>query len=566
MPERIARPRAPARVELTLAQQTDVVAQLAQLLGAGQHVGVVKRIETHISFVLLAGAFAYKIKKAVNLGFLDFTTLARRRHFCEEELRLNRRLAPALYLGLVPVTLHGDRAELGGDGTLIDYAVKMLAFPQDGLWDRLVRHGGLQAPHIDQLADRLAAFHRDAAVCRDGAPFGEPAQVRAPMVDTLDALERLLGGAADLSALDNLRVWEAQAFRAAETAFSERRARGQVRECHGDLHLGNVAQVDGEATLFDCLEFDPGLRWTDVMSDVAFLAMDLHHHGRPELAHRFVNAYLERSGDYDGARVLRYHLVYRALVRAKVAALRAAQAPAPQPGGGADGKADGEAGAARLVGGGASHEVRRLLELALVFSRPNPAVLLVTHGFSGSGKTTGSARLLEAIGAIRVRSDVERKRLAGLSGRARSGSALQSGLYSSDRTRATQARLRDAAKCVLEGGFNVILDATFLQREQRDLARDLARRLDVRFVILDFQANEDKLRERVLARQRSGADASEADLAVLDDQLANDQPLAADEQAEEFHVIAQPAPGVDAVDDAGARLCAWLDQPPWVRA
>jgi aminoglycoside phosphotransferase family enzyme/predicted kinase len=560
MPERIARPRAPARVELTLAQQADVVTQLAHQLGAAQAAGAVERIETHISFVLIAGAFAYKIKKAVNLGFLDFTTLARRRHFCEEELRLNRRLAPALYLGLVPVTLHEDRAELGGEGTIVDCAVKMLAFPQDGLWDSLVRHGGLQDRHIDQLADRLAAFHRDAAVCRDDTPFGEPARVRAPMVETLDALERLLGDAADLARLDNLRVWEAQAFRANEAAFGERRACGQVRECHGDLHLGNVAQVDGEATLFDCLEFDAGLRWTDVMSDVAFLAMDLHHHGRPELAHRFVNAYLERSGDYDGARVLRYHLVYRALVRAKVAALRAAQTPAP------GGSTDGESGAAKLVGGGASNEARRLLELALVFSRPKPAVLLVTHGFSGSGKTTGSARLLEVIGAIRVRSDVERKRLAGLPGRARSGSALQSGLYSSDRTRATQARLRDAAKCVLEGGFNVILDATFLQREQRDLARDLARRLDVRFVILDFQANEDKLRERVLARQRSGADASEADLAVLDDQLANDQPLAADEQAEEFHVIAQPAPGVDAVDDAGARLCAWLDQPPWVRA
>ena len=380
MPERIARARKPARVELTLAQQADVVAQLEHQLGAAQAAGAVERIETHISFVMIAGAFAYKIKKAVNLGFLDFTTLARRRHFCEEELRLNRRLAPALYLGLVPVTLHGDRAELGGDGTIIDCAVKMLAFPQDGLWDSLVRHGGLQTRHIDQLADRLAAFHRDAATCRDDTPFGAPAQVRAPMVETLDALERLLCDAADLARLDNLRVWEAQAFRANEAAFGERRARGQVRECHGDLHLGNVAQVDGEATLFDCLEFDAGLRWTDVMSDVAFLAMDLHHHGRPELAHRFVNAYLEHSGDYDGARVFRYHLVYRALVRAKVAALRAAQSPLPDPRAGSG----GDSGAARLEGPGVSIEVRRLLELALVFSRPKPAVLLVTHGFSGS--------------------------------------------------------------------------------------------------------------------------------------------------------------------------------------
>ena len=490
--------------ELTLAQQSCIVAELLRQLRAVQPLQAVALIETHISFVLLGGEWAYKIKKAVNLGFLDFTTLAKRRHFCEEELRLNRRIAPQIYLDVVPVTCAAGQPALGGAGRVVDMALKMRAFAQDALWSHRALQGGLEPRHVEQLANHLCEFHERAAVASGDSPYGAPAQVRAPLLDTLNALDVLLGPA-DRGLLADLRTWEARAFSEVQDTLAQRRLAGRVRECHGDLHLGNVTTLADKPTPFDCLEFDPQLRWTDVMGDVAFMAMDLHAHARSDLAHRFVNACLESSGDYDGARVLRYHIVSRALVRAKVEALRA------EP---------------------AQHKVQAYLDVARrCCAAPAPA-LFITHGFSGSGKTTWTGAWLEATGAIRIRADVQRKRLAQLPADARTHAALRAGLYAPAHSVATYTSLRDAAKSVLRGGFSAILDATFLQREPRDMARALARELGVRFVLLDFQTSTATLRERILARNERGADASEADLAVLDDQLLSHQPLAADERVD----------------------------------
>ncbi len=498
-------------------------------LRSAQPAQPVELIETHISFVLLAGPYAYKIKKCVNLGFLDFTTLAQRRHFCEEELRLNRRTAPQLYLDLVPVTCDGGKPSLGGSGAVVEIALRMRAFAQSDLWEQRVQSGALAPVHVDQLAQTLNALHRGAAQIAPDPSYGTPAMVRAPVLETLDALDALVEKLAPAQAqwLPDLRAWEARTFAALERHFEQRRATGQVRECHGDLHLGNVTMVDAQPVLFDCLEFDPALRWTDVMSDVGFMAMDLRRHGHDDLANRFVNAYLEHSGDYDGARVLRYHAVYRALVRAKVAALR---------------------------GASSIDAALAYLDVARRLSAPSRPVLIVTHGFSGSGKTTWTSSLLEAIGAVRIRADVERKRLAHLAPQADSRSALHAGLYSKAHNQATQERLRDCAKCVLQGGAHAILDATFLQREPRDQTRALARKLGVPCVILDFQVDPAALRERVLARSQSADDASEAGIAVLQDQLANHEPLGADERAEAIAVDAAQPPSRDAIAALATRL------------
>ena len=537
MPERTAALRSVGAAhttgpgELTLAEQAQVVFGLKRALGATHPAQPVGMVETHISFVLLAGAHAYKIKKCVNLGFVDFSTVALRRHFCEEELRLNRRIAPQIYLDVVPITCAGGQPALRGVGTVVDFALRMNAFAQDELWERRVRRDALTFAHIDQLAASLCALHRDAATNPPDPHYGEPAQVRAPMLDTLDMLQTLLGPQQRecLAALAQVRNWEARAFTALEPAFAQRRAAGQVRECHGDLHLGNVTMMGDVPTMFDCLEFDPGLRWTDVMSDVAFLAMDLQRHARDDLAHRFVNAYLEGCGDYDGARVLRYHMVYRALVRAKVAALRGARA---------------------------SDDVRAYLEVARRRSAPGGPVLFVTHGFSGSGKTTWTGQLLEAIGAIRIRADVERKRIAHLPALARTNSAWRTGLYSSAANLVTHERLRDAAKSVLEGGFHAILDATFLERDARDQARALAHQLGARFVILDFRADEATLRRRILARSERGDDASEAGLAVLENQFRSDVPLAVDERPEAIEIDAEQPWSRERIAAAGQAICA----------
>jgi uncharacterized protein len=491
-----------------------------------------QRIETHISYVLIAGQQAWKIKKSLNLGFADFSTLALRRFYCEEELRLNRRTAPQLYLDVQPLTGTAQHPVIGGAGPAIEWALHMRAFEQDGLWDRLAARRELDAAQVDALVDALCDLHRVAAVAGPDSHYGRPEQVRAPMSDNLRVLGRLCREGEELAWLDRLRRWEARAFDALREVFVQRHAEGRVRETHGDLHLGNVAQIDGRPVLFDCLEFSADLRWTDVFSDVAFMAMDLHSHGLPALAHRFVNAYVERSGDAQGLQVLRYYRVHRALVRAKVAALRAAQL------GAAAAQAERQS-------------MHHYLQVALDSSHPPQPVLMLTHGFSGSGKTLATQGLLEACGAIRFRADVERKRLFGLDPLQRSDAAQQARMYSSPANQATQQRLREWAALALQSGYSVILDATFLAREARDQARALAASLGLRCAILHFEARPETLRERVRQRALRRNDASDADLAVLDAQLSQAQPLQDDER-EQVVVV-----------DAEQPLESMADSAPW---
>lgn len=516
---------APAGPSLSLAEQQRVAAALLQSLRGPQTEGPVALIETLISLVLLAGPLAYKIKKAVNLGFLDFTTLAQRRYYCDEELRLNRRVAPAMYLGVVPVTGTTEQPAFDGAGPVIDWAVRMRAFDQDGLWDRLASRGALASRHIDALVESLCAFHEAAAVAGPTDACGQAAAVRAPVRDTLQTLDALCSVPAQRTLLDGLRRWEAQSFDALRSRFDERLRAGWVRECHGDLHLGNVTEFDGRTTLFDCLEFSPELRWTDVMSDVGFMAMDLQAHGLHRLSHRFVNGVVERSGDATGLQVLRYYSVYRALVRAKVAALRVAQLSADAP---------------QAERKGAADALKRYLDVAQACSAQPPPALILTHGCSGSGKTLLTQSLLEQCGAIRLRADVERKRLFGLAPLAHSDAALRARLYAGPATEAMHARLREKAALALASGYSVILDATFLDPAPRRQARALADRLGVPFALIDFQAGADTLRRRVKDRSRRDDDASEADLAVLEEQLAHVQPLQADELPGVFAFDAEP--------------------------
>ncbi|MBU6259605.1 MAG: AAA family ATPase, partial [Burkholderiales bacterium] len=440
----------------TAAPELDAPAQAAMLRALHRRLaarGPVQWIETHVSYLLVGAERAWKFKKAIAPGFLDYTTLARRRHCCAEELRLNRRLAPALYLGLAEVTGSVEAPELDGAGPVLDCAVTMRAFDQDGLWDRLAARGELDAARIDELVQQVARLHAAAAVAPAAGMLGTPAAVRAPMLDNLRTLAPLVA-AADAPPLQRLDAWEGQAWTALEPVFAQRLREGRVRECHGDLHLGNVTLFEGRTTVFDGIEFNDEFRWIDVASEIAFMAMDLRSHGLPALASRFVDGCLQASGDYGAAAVLRYYLVHRALVRAKVAALRARQA-----------------GADRAAEAAAAH---RYLALALGFSEAPPPALFITHGFSGSGKTTATQSLLEATGAIRIRADVERKRLAGIAALARSGSSLEGGIYAAAMTAATYARLCELARPVLAGGFSAVLDATFLQRDARDAARALA--------------------------------------------------------------------------------------------
>jgi aminoglycoside phosphotransferase family enzyme/gluconate kinase len=474
--------------------------------------GPVELIETHISWVLLAGDYAYKLKKPVDLGFLDFSTLAARKRFCEEELRLNRRTAPELYLEVVPIGGTPEDPRLGA-APAIEYAVKMRRFEQDALLDRVAKRGALTAAHVDAVAAAVADFHARIERAPRESEWGSPERVVSFAEQNFEQVEPLAEAPADVEHLESLHTWTEHEFTVRRELISERRRAGFVRECHGDLHLGNIALIGGRPVAFDCIEFNPSLRWIDVASEVAFLVMDLLDHRLDALAWRCLNRYLESTGDYEGLAVLRFYLVYRAMVRAKVACIRASQS-------GLD-----AAGRARIA-----DEYRGYFGLARRLAESERPAIVLMHGLSGSGKTTVAQSLLESLGAIRVRSDVERKRIHGLGALERTHQALDAGMYGPAATRSTYDRLAAVARIAADAGFCIIVDAAFLRRRERDAFRDLARELGVPFVIATCQATDAALRGRVAARERAGGDASEAGTAVLERQLATQEPLGEDER------------------------------------
>jgi aminoglycoside phosphotransferase family enzyme/predicted kinase len=461
----------------------------------GRDVRKVRLAETHISWVFLTGRYAYKVKKPIRLPFLDFSTLARRLHFCREELRLNRRLAPELYLGVVPIG--GSRsAPRVGRKPALEYAVKMREFPPDARLDHRLAAGAVPRSAVTQFAARLAKFHSELpALATD--PVGQAAQTAAR--DNIAALAHDARGRRKRE-IDALRTWIDRECANLATTFARRTAAGAERECHGDLHLQNLLWHDGAIVAYDALEFDPALREIDVVSEASFLAMDLLAHDRPDLAYDFLNRYFESSGDYAGVDVLRFYLVHRALVRAKVDAIKAAQA-------------------------GRAPRGDRYLDTAHALCRPGTPLLLITHGLSGSGKTTITDELVGRLRALRVRSDLERKRLFGVAAEARTGSGVGQGLYVADATRRTYERLAEIADRALRHGFNAIVDATFLERAERWAFRQVAAVNGARFAILDCTAPAAELRRRIVARDKAGRDASEASLEVLEQQLARHDPL-----------------------------------------
>lgn len=457
-------------------------------------------VETHISWVLLDGRHAWKIKKPVRLGFLDFGSLATRRHYCEEELRLNRRLAPELYLDVVPIRGSAAQPRLDGDEPAIDYAVRMVQFPPGSLLSEKLAAGTLDGQHVDRLAIRLAAFHEAAPRAPADSEHGSAGQIESATARVLAALARPDGD----PRFGDVRAWVEATGHRLRPLFERRRAQGLVRECHGDLHLANAVALGDEVTAFDCIEFDPELRWIDLQNEIAFPVMDLLAHQRRDLAFRFLDAWLETTGDHAGLAVLRYYLVYRALVRAMVARIREAQgigAPGPD-----------------------------YLGLAERLTKQNDPRLLITHGLSGSGKSFVARRLLEQAGAIRLRSDVERKRLFGLRALDDSSARVPGGIYRPADTQRTYARLLELARIALDAGYPVIVDAAFLRERERDMFRRAARDRCVPFAILHCQASPELLRERVRARQAGKRDASEADLSILERQLGDHDALRPDEQ------------------------------------
>ena len=511
----------------------------------------VRVVETHISWVVLVGKYAYKIKKPVDYGFLNYSTLAARNRCCQEEFRLNQRLAPTLYLGVVAITQHDTTIAIDGNGPILEYAVKLKQFDESGLADRLLGQNRVTTDQIDQLAETLAYFHARALRAATDSSYGSPSTILEaadhnfahlcriakefqlepkPSQRGLPEMPAADEGVGILGTLKALSLWTREQFCVLEGVFITRKNGGFIRECHGDLHSGNLVLIDGELVPFDCIEFSEDLRWIDCFSEIAFIFMDFEERGHSGLAWRLLNRYLEVSGDYAGLKTLAFYAVYRALVRAKVAALSAEQATDP-----------GER-SSRLT------QCLRYLDYANgLITREYFPSLFITHGYSGSGKSFCAKALSACLSAIRLASDVERKRLAGLEAMDDSHSPVQSAIYTESMTRSTYQRLLCQAKLCLGLGFNVILDATYLDASERLRCRELAKQIGVRCLILDFHAPEVGLIRRIGERQRGGVDPSEADLAVLARQMERADPLGADELPWVVRVDTTKQPDIDQI-------------------
>lgn len=492
--------------------------------------------ETHISWVIVAGGFAYKLKKAVRFDFLDFSTLEARRFYCNEELRLNRRLAPDLYLDVVAISGDARHPDLNGSGTPIEYAVRMRAFAQDALWSYRIPHDLISAVEIDALAEEVSRFHRNAAVASPESPWGTLSLIVQASDETLKTLSQLAPDETTPQQLASLHVWEQSQRETLCEEFRRRKAEERVRECHGDLHGGNLLTLGNRVEAFDCIEFNDSLRWIDVMNDLAFICMDLAFQQHADHAAAMLNRYLEIGGDYAGLKVLRYYEVHRALVRAKVMLLLAAQQQK-------ENKYDDEALHNRKAG-------LAYLAFATRHAQTRPVVLMITHGCSGSGKSSLAPHLVRLLGAVQVRSDVERKRMRGFGATDRGGA--DAGLYAAQATQGVYARLLQLARIILASGRHAIVDAAFLQAAQRKPFRELAAELGIPFFVFVVHAPPPVLRARVASRERAGRDASDAGIAILDRQLQSMEAVSGQERMQAIFVDTEA--GIDA--ERTRALCA----------
>jgi len=465
----------------------------------------IRLVETHLSWVFLTGDWAYKFKKPIALGFVDFSTLDKRKTCCEDELRLNRRTVPGLYERVVTLVETAAGPRFAAVGDVLEYAVRMRQFPQSDVLLTITDSGRLKPSHIDHLANSIAAMHASAAIAPEDSPFGKPATVRRYTEGCLPPVAAAITSD-QAPELDSISRWVQGEATRLDRHFDHRRQGGFIRECHGDLHLGNIVLVDGVPQPFDCIEFNAELRFIDVVSDLAFIFMDLVDHGRPAFAWQLLNGWLTAMGDFSGLAAFRYYVVYRALVRAKVAAIRLTQAGlTPQQ----------IAGTRKLLAG--------YLDLAGRQAQAADHGLVLMHGLSGSGKSWVARGLSQELGAVCIRSDVERKR------KLAPGTVAASELYSGAAISDVYRRMLDLAATILRAGLPVIVDATFLEQSNRLEFQRLADEFGVSWAMVTCEAPESVLQKRVQQRQAEGGDPSDATLKVLRQQQSSAAPLSATE-------------------------------------
>ncbi|PSB05634.1 adenylyl-sulfate kinase [filamentous cyanobacterium CCP2] len=454
----------------------------------------IQLIQTHVSYVLLTGEFAYKVKKPVNFGFLNYSTLEQRKFYCEEELRLNKRAAPELYLEVLPITQSGTDAsphyQLGGSGEIVDYVVKMRQFPQNALLTSLFEQGELTENLLRELAQVIADFHASTQTNDYIRSFGEVSQVRQAFDENFEQTEQYIGGPQTQQQFDETRAYCDRFFATQKTLFDERMQNDRIRECHGDLHLRNICYWNDRLWLFDCIEFNEPFRFVDVMYDIAYIVMDLESRKRTDLSNLFLNEYIEQTGDWEGLQVLPIYVSRQTYVRAKVTSFLLNDPGVPD-----------------IEKQKASETAALYYRLAWECSQTQDGQLIMMSGLSGSGKTTVARHLARQSNAIHIRSDAVRKHLAGIPLMQRGGSEL----YTAEMTQKTYDRLLDLGVKLASQGYSVILDAKYDRQSLRKAVISKAEAHHIPLQILHCDAPMDVLHDRLQHRTGDIADAT-ADL------------------------------------------------------
>ncbi len=473
-------------------KQPDLVQGLLDPAAYEDEPGPIELVETHISWIFLGESHVHKVKKPVDYGFLDFTTLERRRRACHREVELNRRLSPSVYLGVEKIKLSDGRFRIGGPGKTVDYAVVMRRLPKGRSLTALIERNEVSDRDVRRIAERIARFHQDAETGADIARVGGPATVRRNVEENFAQTRRFIGDTITRDAFDDLVAYSS-AFMDANGALLARRAsQGRVRDCHGDLHCAQIF-LDEELSFIDTIEFNDEYRYSDVASDIAFLAMDLEFHGRPDLSAAFVDGYVRESEDLEVLKLLNFFKVYRAYVRGKVTSFRL-----DEPG------LSGEERAALY------ETARRYFKLAhsYVSLTTGPTLILVA-GLTGSGKTTIARELARRWDLMYVSSDVTRKALAGIAATERRFERFGEGIYAEEGTARTYEALFDAASEHLKSGTSVVVDATFRRAGDRARAEELARRHGAELWVVECTLGSEETRRRLALRARGGPNVSD---------------------------------------------------------